>query len=358
MKRSAVISLKFATASKQLAIRSLRSEYDKAVNFYIDACWDKGGKFDAATLRQLVPPLSYRYKGQSLKQATGIVIGTKRAAKLKGRCVNKPCFTGGLDLSVNMLQISLTSNSFDGWIKLSTLEKGCPIWFPFRKTRVFNKWSARGRLIQGGSLFELHGQFYVRISFEVEQQPVPDGGPVVGVDRGVNVLLATSHGHLIGTTLDKYIERIKRTTPKSNGRQKALTARTQYVNECLKQLPLIAGVVLVIEALKGIKHGKKGKLSKSTNRRFSHWTIGKMGQRIQELCEEHAVQLHEVPAQYTSQCCPDCSHVEKGNRRGTVFKCRRCGYTQHADTVGALNIRDVYLGKILVPQTEDQIVKV
>jgi putative transposase len=189
------------------------------------------------------------------------------------------------------------------------------------------------------------------VSFDVPAAP-PRDGEVLGIDRGVNNVLATSEGELIGADLDRHIDRIKRTRPKSRGRWRALTARTQYVNECLKALPFAAFAIFVIETLKGIKFGKRGKLSRRTNRRLSHWTVGHMGKRLKQLCEDNCVALVEVPPAYTSQYCPACGHVERGNRRGSVFRCRLCDYQQHADLVGARNIRDVYLGTISVPHAK------
>ena len=67
--------------------------------------------------------------------------------------------------------------------------------------------------------------------------------------------------------------------------------------------------------------------------------VGHMGERLKQLCEENCVSLAEVPPAYTSQYCPACGHVEKGNRRSTVL-------------VGARNIRDLYLGRISVPHAK------
>ena len=358
MKRSAILSLKFATAAKQQAVTDLLAEYRKAVNFYIGLCWGTEGGFDAETLRKLGGPLSYRYKGQALKQAMAIVVATKRSAKTLTRLAEMPVFCGGADLSTNFLNLSFNANSFDCWAKLSILVKGKPIWLPIHKTRVLNHWMAQGKLIAGGTLFDRKGKLYIRVSIDIPTPTVKSGGQPLGIDRGVNVVLATSEGKLIGTDLDRYIDRIKRTVSGSNGRFRALKARTQYVNECLKALPFAAFAIFVIEQLKGIKFGKRGKLSRKTNRRFSHWTVGTMGERIQQLCQENCVHLVEIPPAYTSQYCPACGHVEKGNRRGTVFRCRACGYSQHADLVGARNIRDVYLGRISVPYAKVQKLKV
>lgn len=49
--------------------------------------------------------------------------------------------------------------------------------------------------------------------------------------------------------------------------------------------------------------------------------------------------LIAVPPQNTSRMCPSCGHVSKENRQTQArFECVACGYANHADVVGALNI--------------------
>ena len=49
--------------------------------------------------------------------------------------------------------------------------------------------------------------------------------------------------------------------------------------------------------------------------------------------------LLAVPAQHTSQTCPACAHVSKDNRQTQAkFLCVDCGYENHADVAGAINI--------------------
>lgn len=46
-----------------------------------------------------------------------------------------------------------------------------------------------------------------------------------------------------------------------------------------------------------------------------------------------------VPAQYTSQTCPECGHVSKDNRKTQGhFCCVACNYSNNADVVGAINV--------------------
>ena len=53
----------------------------------------------------------------------------------------------------------------------------------------------------------------------------------------------------------------------------------------------------------------------------------------------HSVPFEQVEPDYTSQVCPECSYLDKGNRDGKRFACPCCGYTDDADHVGAVNIR-------------------
>ena len=49
--------------------------------------------------------------------------------------------------------------------------------------------------------------------------------------------------------------------------------------------------------------------------------------------------LLAVPAHNTSRTCPCCTHVSKDNRKTHAeFQCVVCGYKNHADVVGAINI--------------------
>ncbi len=49
--------------------------------------------------------------------------------------------------------------------------------------------------------------------------------------------------------------------------------------------------------------------------------------------------LVAVPPHNTSRTCPSCGHVAAGNRLTQAgFRCVNCGYENHADVVGAINI--------------------
>ena len=51
--------------------------------------------------------------------------------------------------------------------------------------------------------------------------------------------------------------------------------------------------------------------------------------------------LVSVPPQNTSRKCPECRHTAAENRkRQAKFVCVRCGFSAHADFVGAVNIKE------------------
>jgi len=60
-----------------------------------------------------------------------------------------------------------------------------------------------------------------------------------------------------------------------------------------------------------------------------------------------------MDARYTSQKCSECGHIYKGNREGSLFRCRKCGFELHADLNASRNIAQagIYcLGRLPVNQ--------
>ncbi len=74
------------------------------------------------------------------------------------------------------------------------------------------------------------------------------------------------------------------------------------------------------------------------NRRLSAWVRGILQDRVQFKSLAEGFRHSQVNAAYGSQECPQCGFVDAGNRTGDRFVCLHCGYEDHADRVGALNI--------------------
>jgi IS605 OrfB family transposase len=82
----------------------------------------------------------------------------------------------------------------------------------------------------------------------------------------------------------------------------------------------------------------RSKLSRNQRRHFSEWLKGFLNGRIRYKCQQNGVLLAEVNPAFTSQTCPFCGYVHKGNRRGGKFHCLFCGREGDADYFAALNI--------------------
>ena len=66
--------------------------------------------------------------------------------------------------------------------------------------------------------------------------------------------------------------------------------------------------------------------------------MGLWRKAIEQKCEANCVCLHYVEPRYTSQTCPRCGNVDKGNREGILFRCTECGYEANSDLNASINI--------------------
>ena len=99
----------------------------------------------------------------------------------------------------------------------------------------------------------------------------------------------------------------------------------------------------VLEDLTGLYQQRK---SKNFNRLKNTWSPSRFEFMLKYKCEEKGIKVVKVDPKYTSQMCSSCGQVEKKNRKGSIYKCCHCGYTNHADINAALNIRDKYISTL------------
>ncbi|MBF0226311.1 MAG: transposase, partial [Desulfobacterales bacterium] len=100
--------------------------------------------------------------------------------------------------------------------------------------------------------------------------------------------------------------------------------------------------LVVVEKLKNLKIGKQDR-SKEFRKTLSNWNYRELLDTIQMRCEENRVVFRSVNPYKTSQRCPSCAHTERENRKFEEFKCLKCGFSEHADYVGSLNILNRFL---------------
>jgi putative transposase len=87
------------------------------------------------------------------------------------------------------------------------------------------------------------------------------------------------------------------------------------------------------------RHGKRVKQKSGLNRSILDQGWGEFRRQLEYKVQWNGGLLLAVPPQHTSQTCPACGHVSKDNRQTQAkFLCIDCGYENHADVVGAINI--------------------
>ena len=338
MRRSVKVSLNYLTVSKRKRLNDLLSAYSSTIQTYIDSLWVLPGRLDKETLDRVGPSetkLSARFKSNALKQALETVIATRRSEKATGFKASKPEFHGSAILDAKFVSVESGQKSFDLVVRVSSLTKGKRIDIPTRSTSVINKWLDRGfTFIQGCCLSSKS----LTLWLEKEDTPLKVIGEQLGIDLGVNKLLACSDGSKFGAEFKAISEKIRRKRPGSKGKLRALRHRDNYINQAINKIPFETLSLIAVEDLKGLKKGKKPGRGRAFRKALAPWVYRKMLDRIEQKAEENRVRLRAVSPAYTSQRCPDCGTVDKLNRSGEVFLCVSCGHKGDADVIGAQNI--------------------
>jgi IS605 OrfB family transposase len=224
-----------------------------------------------------------------------------------------------------------------------------------------------------------HKQYYLLVSLEVDiPDPTPETLPeVVGVDVGMRYLAVTatmsngSHfypGKRVRARADHYARLRKRLQKKGTrsatrrkialgGRERRLKLQTNHTiaKQIMNEHP---HTLIGLEDLSGIrertrrrtrrrKKGGKGtepvsKKARRANRHASQWAFAELHELLAYKAVLSGSLTIKVDADYTSQACPLCGYTSKQNRpqKGLLFICQnpQCGYTLHADLIGARNI--------------------
>lgn len=77
------------------------------------------------------------------------------------------------------------------------------------------------------------------------------------------------------------------------------------------------------------------KAGKLVGQKLNEWNYGELLKQLHNKLERYGIELIEISEAYTSQTCPSCGKRHKPSGRNYICK---CGYTQHRDIVGSINI--------------------
>ncbi|MDN5337916.1 MAG: putative transposase [Thermotogaceae bacterium] len=280
-----------------------------------------------------------------------------------------------LDNKVAVSEENKRSKTFDKWLKLSTLERGNPIYVPL-KNNIFAE-NLRGEFLNFYQIVEEEEKIKIVLVKDIqvreEYKPMVES---IAIDIGLNPLIATDKGDLIGRqffdVLKKYDEKITKrmTNLQRNGinpnqdkkyRELVKKLRAFLKNEINRFINRLVNLYKPAKIIVERVDFRSPNLSRRLNRIIQNFGKGVFKQKLNTLKEEYGIQIIEVNPAYTSQECSSCGYVYKNNRKDTnTFECKACGKKINAQVNGARNIlRRASLLSVIKPFTpKKQVLKV
>lgn len=266
----------------------------------------------------------------------------------------------------SLTQNRFSVNTLNGRVKLPYFSEGMSKFFDHT---VYKFGTAK--------LVNKHGKYFLHIpvTYDVKESNISDIRNVVGIDRGINFVVATYDSkHKSGFVSGKAIKQKRanysklrkelqmRHTPSARRRIKAIGQREnrwmQDVNHCVSKALVKSNpkhTLFVLEDLSGVRNATERVKTKDRYVSVS-WSFYDLEQKLIYKAKQNQSSVIKVDPRYTSQCCPVCGHTEKSNRNKKIhlFTCRNCGYRSNDDRIGAMNLYRMginYLADSQVPDT-------
>ena len=266
----------------------------------------------------------------------------------------------------SLTQNRFSVNTLNGRVKLSYFSKGMSKYFDHT---VYKFGTAK--------LVNKHGKYFLHIpvTYDVKESNISDICNVVGIDRGINFVVATYDSkHKSGFVRGKAIKQKRanysklrkelqmRQTPSARRRIKAIGSREnrwmQDVNHCVSKALVKSNpkhTLFVLEDLSGVRNATERVKTKDRYVSVS-WSFFDLEQKLMYKAKQNQSIVIKVNPAYTSQCCPVCGHIEKANRNKKLhlFTCKNCDYKSNDDRIGAMNLYRMginYLEDSQVPST-------
>lgn len=263
------------------------------------------------------------------------------------------------DYSLNENLFSV--NTLNGRIRVSYFSKGMERYFSDEY-----KFGTAKLVSQKGKYF-----LHIPVTTEAAESELSDICNVVGIDRGINFVIATydskhKSGFVSGKAIKQKHAKYKkvrqqlqqRKTKSARKRLKKIGQREnrwmQDINHCItkaltEQNP--KHTLFVLEDLTGIRQATE-KIRLKDRYVSVSWAFYDLEQKLIYKAKKHQCSVIKVNPAYTSQSCPVCGHTERANRNKKIhlFCCRNCGYQSNDDRIGAMNLYRMGI-EYLVPDT-------
>ncbi len=366
-----------ATANDKVLLNKTMSVYSDACNFVSDYVFRTHNLKQFSLNKALYTELRERFglKSQMAQSVFKTVIARYKTileneSKWIKPSFKKPQYDLVWNRDYSLTQNCFSVNTLNGRVKLPYFTKGMAKYFDhtiykFGTAKLVNK----------------HGKYFLHIpvTYDIEESNISDICNVVGIDRGINFVVATYDSkHKSGFVSGKAIKQKRanysklrkelqmRQTPSARRRMKAIGSREnrwmQDVNHQISKALVKNNpkhTLFVLEDLSGVRNATEQVKTKDRYVSVS-WSFYDLEQKLMYKAKQNQSTVIKVNPAYTSQCCPVCGHIEKANRNKKIhlFNCKNCGYKSNDDRIGAMNLYRMginYLADSSISETESQV---
>jgi hypothetical protein len=300
MIKSTRLSLKFANKRHRDAVLAFIDEYRRVAVLACEKLWPVQDlpKYLNAKDFGVETWLPTNALGSCIAQVIGTIKGTRKSRLALDSYSTEIPDVSAIEPRLTVANFSLKKSkksSFDLWLKLRIRSKAenktrLNPRFPLKSTRHNNKLAAQGRLMNSAQLSNKN----VTLSYEIPDPPKVPTGETVGIDIGMDNMLARNdtgvvelkHPH--GWTQQKIITRLMMQKPGSHNYHQTQALRKNYTNWFINQLDLTGVKTIKLENIYDLNKGKKKR------KRKIHWSYPLIYRKIESLCTGRGVRVRYI----------------------------------------------------------------
>ena len=299
---------------------------------------------------KLVVPSKLHKANITLPVSSDILFFMRKLVKRARKCIRFPQLkrikTLKLDEKVAVLEVSKKATHFDYFLKLSTLQKGKPIYLPLKRNLYLDERLKKGERLPFVQVRITDKTCMISAIVGYDKAPLRPSTESIGLDFGMVSMFTTSDGERHGLTsftklkiwdkelldLSKNLQQqsIKFST---NERYVQLQQRIKsyFKNEICRILNRLAKKNVGVFAVEHLDFRAAG-MSKQMNRLIGRTYRSVVKAKLARLEEQYGIQIVAVNPAYTSQECSRCHYVSKENRKTQKdFVCQHCHFSCNAD---------------------------
>ena len=297
----------------------------------------------------LVPTKTHK-ANVTVSVSSDILFFMRKLIKRARKCIHFPQLkrvkTLKLDEKVAVLEVSKNATHFDYFLKLSTLQKGKPIYLPLKRNSYLDECLKKGERLPFVQVRLTDKTCIISAIVGYDKAPLRSSTESIGLDFGMVSMFTTSDGERHGlssfTKLKIWDEELLALIKELQKQSIKLSTNQRYVqlqqriksyfkNEICRILNKLAKKNVGIFVVEKLDFRAAG-LSKQMNRLIGRTYRSVVKAKLARLEEQYGIRIVAVNPAYTSQECSRCHHVSKHNRKSQKdFVCQHCHFSCNAD---------------------------